>query len=77
MLVTALVLALNLTDGLARAVPGYTGALQKRIEGNSTATRALAGVTGKATGGALSNGTPARSTLQQRGPVPRFVGISR
>jgi hypothetical protein len=58
-LVTALVLALNLTEGLQRAVPSYTGALQNRIEGNSSATRALAGVTGKATGGALSNCMPA------------------
>ena len=30
--VTALVLALTLTDGLQRAVPGYTTALQNRIE---------------------------------------------
>ena len=77
LLVTALVLALNLTDGLQRAVPGYTGTLQTRIEGNSSAARALAGVTGKAVGGALANCTPASPTLQQCGPAPRFTGISR
>jgi cytochrome c biogenesis protein CcdA/thiol-disulfide isomerase/thioredoxin len=77
LLVTALVLALNLTDGLQRAVPGYTGTLQNRIEGNSSATRALADVTGKATGGALSNCAPASPALQQCGPAPRFAGISR
>jgi cytochrome c biogenesis protein CcdA/thiol-disulfide isomerase/thioredoxin len=77
LLVTALVLSLNLTDGLQRAVPGYTGALQNRIEGNGPARRALAGVTGQPTGGALSNCTPASPVLQQCGPAPRFAGISR
>ena len=52
LMVTALVLALNLTDGLQRAVPGYTSTLQNRIEGNPSASRALDGVTGQATGGA-------------------------
>jgi thiol-disulfide isomerase/thioredoxin len=77
LLVTALVLALNLTDGVQRAVPGYTGTLQARIEGTGSATRALAGVTGKATGGALANCAPASPRLQQCGPAPRFTGISR
>ena len=77
LLATALVLALNLTDGLQRAVPGYTGTLQTRIEGNGSASRALAGVTGKASGGALANCTPASPTLQQCGPAPQFAGISR
>ena len=77
LLVTALVLALNLTDGLQRAVPGYTGTLQSRIEANSSATHALAGVTGQASGGALANCTPASPALQQCGPAPQFAGISR
>ena len=37
LVVTALVIALNLTDGLQRAVPGYTDALQSHIEGNASA----------------------------------------
>ena len=55
LVVTALVLALNLTDGLQRAVPGYTDALQTQHRG---ATRrppaALDGVTGR--GGARGPG---------------------
>jgi len=74
--VTALVLALTLTDGLQRAVPGYTTALQNRIEGSASAKRALAGVTGQATGGALSNCTPSSPVLQQCGSAPPFAGIS-
>jgi len=76
LLVTALVMALNLTDGLQRALPGYTGSLQTQIEGNGSATRALAGVTGKAIGGALANCQPASPALQQCGPAPRFAGIA-
>jgi cytochrome c biogenesis protein CcdA/thiol-disulfide isomerase/thioredoxin len=74
--VTALVLALTLTDGLQRAVPGYTTALQNRIEGSASAKRALAGVTGQATGGALSNCTPSSPVLQKCGSAPPFAGIS-
>jgi len=76
LLVTALVLALNLTDGLQRAVPGYTGALQSRIEGGTSAKRALAGVTGQTTGGELANCTPQSPVLARCGPAPQFAGIS-
>ena len=51
LLVTALVIALNVTDGLQRAVPGYTDALQTHLESNASAKRALAGVTGRVPGG--------------------------
>ena len=74
---TALVLALGLTDGLQRAVPGYTGALQNRIEGSASAKQALGGVTGQAGGGALATCTPASPVLQQCGPAPPFGGIAR
>jgi len=77
LLATALVLALNWTDGLQRAVPGYTGALQNRIEANDAAKQALAGVTGQATGGALSTCNPASPVLQRCGQAPPFAGISR
>jgi len=77
LVVTALVLALNVTDGLQRAVPGYTGALQNRIEGNGPARRALAGVTGQTTGGALSNCVPASPVLETCGAAPPFAGIAR
>jgi len=77
LMVTALILALNLTDGLQRAVPGYNSTLQNRIEGNPSAKQALAGVTGQATGGALSNCDPESPVLADCGPAPAFAGISR
>ena len=76
LLVTAAVLSLHLTDGLQRAVPGYTSALQNRIEGGPSAKQALAGVTGQLTGGALANCVPASPVLQHCGPAPTFAGIS-
>jgi len=77
LLATALILALHWTDGLQRAVPGYTGALQNRIEANNAAKQALAGVTGQATGGALSACTPESPVLERCGQAPPFAGISR
>ncbi len=77
LLLTALVLALNLTDGLQQAVPGYTDTLQTHLESNASAKRALAGVTGQRTGGALADCTPASPVLQHCGPAPSFLGITR
>ena len=77
LLVTAVVLALGLTDGVQRAVPGYTTALQNRIEGSPSVTRDLRQVQGEATGGALSDCTPSSPVLQRCGAAPAFVGISR
>ena len=76
LLLTALVLALNLTDGLQREVPGYTDALQQHIEGNASATRALAGVTGNSTDGGLASCSDANPTLQECGPAPPIQGIT-
>ena len=77
LIVTALVLTLNLTDGLQRAVPGYTGALQNRIEANPSAKQALAGVTGQATGGLITNCDPESPVLARCGPAPAFTGITK
>jgi thiol-disulfide isomerase/thioredoxin len=77
LLVTALILALNLTNGLQQAVPGYTNALQTHLESNASAKRALAGVTGQATGGALADCTPESPVLQRCGAAPAFLGITR
>jgi thiol-disulfide isomerase/thioredoxin len=41
MLVVAVLIGFNLTDGLQRNVPGYTTALQNLVEGNASATREL------------------------------------
>jgi cytochrome c biogenesis protein CcdA/thiol-disulfide isomerase/thioredoxin len=77
LLATAVVLALGVTDGVQRVVPGYTNALQQRIEGNPTVTRDLRQVQGEATVGALSDCTPASPGLQRCGPAPAFARISR
>jgi cytochrome c biogenesis protein CcdA/thiol-disulfide isomerase/thioredoxin len=41
MLVVAVLIGFNLTDGLQRNVPGYTTALQNLVEGNASATKEL------------------------------------
>ncbi len=76
LVVTALVLSLNLADGLQRTLPGYTDDLQTHIEANASARQALAGVTG-AHGGALSDCTPSSPVLADCGPAPAFVGITK
>ncbi len=76
LVVTALVVGLNLTDGLQRAVPGYTDALQSHIEGNASARQALGRVTGHVAGGALASCTDASPVLQQCGTAPPITGIS-
>ena len=73
---TAVVLSLNLTDGIQRAVPGYTDALTEHLESNPSATRALDGVKGLQGGGALANCTDASPVLQSCGAAPEFTGIS-
>ncbi len=77
LVLTALVIGLNLTDGLQRSVPGYTDVLQNHVETGTSARQALAGVTGASTTGALASCTPAGPVLQQCGPAPAFTGISR
>lgn len=73
---TALALALNLTDGLQRSVPGYTDALQSHIEGNASAKQALAGVTGNDSDAVLASCTDGNPTLQECGGAPGFRGIT-
>ena len=77
LVLTALVLAFNLTDGLQRALPGYTNDLQNKIEGSPSITRALDGVKGEASGGAIATCTSASPVLAHCGPAPAFTGISR
>ena len=77
LIVTALAIGLNLTDGLQRALPGYTDTLQSQLEANAAAKQALGGVTGISTGGALASCTDASPTLQRCGRAPGIAGISR
>jgi cytochrome c biogenesis protein CcdA/thiol-disulfide isomerase/thioredoxin len=77
MVATALILALNLTDGLQRLVPGYTDALQSHIEGNVSAKQALAGVTGNRSDLTLTSCSAGNPTLQECGPAPAIRGITQ
>ncbi|HEY0806831.1 MAG TPA: cytochrome c biogenesis CcdA family protein, partial [Pseudonocardiaceae bacterium] len=60
MIVIAVLIGFNLTDGLQRAVPGYTTALQNSVEQNSGASRQLHALTsnggGNSAPGASGNG---------------------
>jgi thiol-disulfide isomerase/thioredoxin len=76
LMVTALVLAFNLTDGIQRAIPGYADSLAKHLESNPSADRALDGVRGISGGGSLSNCTDGSPVLQECGRAPNFTGIT-
>lgn len=63
MVLLALALTFNLTDGLQRAVPGYTQALQARVEDGPAARAALAGLNQQAPSPTeVKNPTPAAPT---------------
>ena len=77
LVVTALAIALNLTDGLQRALPGYTDVLQSHVEGNASAKTALAGVTGNNSDAVLTACNDGNPTLQQCGSAPAIRGIAK
>jgi cytochrome c biogenesis protein CcdA/thiol-disulfide isomerase/thioredoxin len=68
---TALAIALGADSRFQTAVPGYTEALQERIERSSAAERRLDRITGREHGEAGDEG------LRDYGPAPDFAGISR
>ena len=71
-----LLIGLNVTDGLQRAVPGYTAALQHDVEGTAFATRQLQALTGH-DGGTLSTcGTNPSPALEDCGAAPALAGIT-
>jgi cytochrome c biogenesis protein CcdA/thiol-disulfide isomerase/thioredoxin len=72
--IMTLVLAFNWADGLQTAVPGYTSALQRTIEGGSYAKTQLQSLEGTA-GGNLANCKPGTS-LVRCGQAPAFKGIT-
>jgi cytochrome c biogenesis protein CcdA/thiol-disulfide isomerase/thioredoxin len=76
MLVLAAALALNLTDALQRALPGYTEQLQDRIAANETVQRTLdlGGLVTEENEG-LSRCTDDSPVLQDCGPAPELRGI--
>ena len=77
LIVTALAIAFNVTDGLQRAVPGYTDALQHHFETGPAAKRALAGVTGAPTSGQIATCPSDSPALEECGKAPALTGIAR
>jgi cytochrome c biogenesis protein CcdA/thiol-disulfide isomerase/thioredoxin len=80
MIVAAVVIGLNLTDGLQRHVPGYPPALPPSIESNGTASKQLQRLTttsksspGPGEDAACSEGG---ATLENCGQAPAITGIT-
>ncbi|HEY4023036.1 MAG TPA: cytochrome c biogenesis protein DipZ, partial [Pseudonocardiaceae bacterium] len=84
MIVVALAIGLNLTDGLQTALPGYTNALQNSVEQNPSAAGQLHALTSGNSGGTNKSNTLQPSadcqangqTLENCGPAPELTGIN-
>jgi cytochrome c biogenesis protein CcdA/thiol-disulfide isomerase/thioredoxin len=71
----ALAIGLNAFDGLQRAVPGYTDALQNRVEGSATVRQELGSLTGT-DHGSLAHCSPSTPGLVDCGAAPGFADIT-
>ncbi|MDE3087014.1 MAG: cytochrome c biogenesis protein DipZ [Acidobacteriota bacterium] len=69
-------IGLDVTEGLQRAVPGYTTALQHGVEGTAFATRQLQALTGRRAGTLSACGTDPSAGLEDCGPAPALRGIT-
>ncbi|HJP78459.1 MAG TPA: cytochrome c biogenesis protein DipZ [Pseudonocardiaceae bacterium] len=84
MIVVALAIGFNLTDGLQTSVPGYTNALQNSVEQNPSAAGQLHALTTGGGGstakvGTLQPGSDCQANgelLENCGPAPDFTGIN-
>jgi cytochrome c biogenesis protein CcdA/thiol-disulfide isomerase/thioredoxin len=83
MLVVAVAIAFNLTDGLQTAVPGYTEALQQSVENNGEAQGELHKLNTPGSGSSDNtaaapgvNCAPGGQTLQDCGKAPELTGIT-
>jgi cytochrome c biogenesis protein CcdA/thiol-disulfide isomerase/thioredoxin len=77
-LVMALTIGLNAFTGLQRDVPGYTSALQNRIEGGARVRKELSGVSGDVTthNATLAACNAKATALMRCGTAPDFTGIT-
>ena len=76
LLALTVAIGFNLTDGLQRAVPGYTALLQRHVESSSFATHQLQTLTGNGTGSLATCGAAESQRLQRCGQAPPFTGIT-
>jgi cytochrome c biogenesis protein CcdA/thiol-disulfide isomerase/thioredoxin len=83
LIVMAVALALNLTSGIQKLVPGYTNALQHHVEGNSFAFNELNRLSySKAKDGSLTTCEQYAASgysqgLSKCGAAPQFTGITK
>jgi cytochrome c biogenesis protein CcdA/thiol-disulfide isomerase/thioredoxin len=75
LIVMAVAIGLNAFDGLQRDVPGYTSALQSKLEGSQTIRNALGALTG-GSHSSLAKCNASATTLVNCGPAPNFKGIT-
>jgi cytochrome c biogenesis protein CcdA/thiol-disulfide isomerase/thioredoxin len=71
----ALAIGFNSFASLQRDVPGYTSALQNKVEGSNTIRKQLNSLTGSGTS-SLAKCSSTATTLVQCGPAPNFAGIT-
>jgi cytochrome c biogenesis protein CcdA/thiol-disulfide isomerase/thioredoxin len=76
LVLVALGLALNLFDPLQRALPGYTSALQSRVEGTTFARQQIARLEHRGSTNSLANCATATTVLERCGRAPEFTGIT-
>jgi cytochrome c biogenesis protein CcdA/thiol-disulfide isomerase/thioredoxin len=74
LILMTLAIAFNVTDGLQRAVPGYTTALQSHVESTAFAKKQLQDLTGN--GASPLASCPTSDALVDCGPAPTFRGIT-
>jgi cytochrome c biogenesis protein CcdA/thiol-disulfide isomerase/thioredoxin len=76
-LIMALAIGLNTFSGLQRDVPGYTSALQSKIEGGQTVRKELNGLHASTPGQtSLASCNPMATSLINCGSAPNFTGIT-
>jgi cytochrome c biogenesis protein CcdA/thiol-disulfide isomerase/thioredoxin len=71
----ALLIAFNTFAGLQRDLPGYSTALQNRIEGSNTLRKQLGALTGTGSG-SLAKCSSTATTLISCGPAPNFAHVT-
>jgi cytochrome c biogenesis protein CcdA/thiol-disulfide isomerase/thioredoxin len=75
LIVMARAISANTFDFLQRAVPGYTRALQKAVEGSSIVRRQLNSLKG-GSAGSLGACSASATSLERCGPAPDFSGVT-
>jgi cytochrome c biogenesis protein CcdA/thiol-disulfide isomerase/thioredoxin len=87
MIVVAVLIGLNVTDGLQRVVPGYTAALQNSVEQSTSATKQLHQLTSNGTGPGTSAGRTGSTSADDQcsagapslvncGQAPELTGLT-